>query len=195
MRSIPACAGEPHPYGRKQELPPVYPRVRGGTMKEEIPEGSSKGLSPRARGNRCSSGSRRSRSRSIPACAGEPSIVASLMPSQGVYPRVRGGTLRHIGSNLLGSGLSPRARGNPIELAIAANPQRSIPACAGEPQLSTGFSTGSPVYPRVRGGTGAMAFARLRSNGLSPRARGNPSSHARIMPSTRSIPACAGEPD
>ena len=115
--SIPACAGEPRVRPVLQlERQWVYPRVCGGTSTVHI-EASA---------------------RSIPACAGEPfrrcgsggglspRVRGNLQrtyqsPEQEVYPRVCGGTSQ-IASRY---GLSPRVRGKP----------RSIPACAGEPEM------------------------------------------------------------
>ena len=70
--SIPACAGEPaHTLGAPCTLQ-VYPRVCGGTEEEESDPKEAGGLSPRVRGNPFAMPSGRHRSRSIPACAGEP---------------------------------------------------------------------------------------------------------------------------
>ena len=71
--------------------------------------------------------------RSIPACAGEPSVTVSVITHIWVYPRVCGGT-NNAPCNLHGhDGLSPRVRGNLLE---------------GEHEETRG-----PVYPRVCGGT------------------------------------------
>ena len=93
MWSIPACAGEPHPISAPSGQLTVYPRVCGGTRvvtvrwcrQDEVyprvcggtrqPAQSANcqaGLSPRVRGNRCWRWQGALRSRSIPACAGEP---------------------------------------------------------------------------------------------------------------------------
>ena len=50
------------------------------------------GLSPRVRGNRGSTESGTELTGSIPACAGEPVLVAPGVIPVGVYPRVCGGT-------------------------------------------------------------------------------------------------------
>ena len=51
------------------------------------------------------------------------------------------------------------------------------------------------VYPRVCGGTPASDCAAVRLAGLSPRVRGNPELAGAETSTSRSIPACAGEPD
>jgi len=72
---------------------------------------------------------------------------------EAVYPRVRGGTVDQHREQILGQGLSPRARGNRV--AGRADDERpgSIPACAGEPPDSRSTRQARRVYPRVRGGT------------------------------------------
>ena len=94
----------------------------------------------------------------------------------------------------LEKGLSPRVRGN-RRPAPPENPcPGSIPACAGEPDISAIFVKGSWVYPRVCGGTCSLPMPSGVCRGLSPRVRGN-LNHVRISKSQHgSIPACAGEP-
>ena len=50
-------------------------------------------------------------------------------------------------------GLSPRVRGNLAMLRRAAQCDRSIPACAGEPGMCRAGPPTQKVYPRVCGGT------------------------------------------
>ena len=50
------------------------------------------------------------------------------------------------------------------------------------------------VYPRVCGGTAALATLFALLEGLSPRVRGNPATRLCRPAAERSIPACAGEP-
>ena len=105
-----------------------------------------------------------------------------------------GGTLTNYRPFYALDGLSPRVRGNRRFRAFRAKGQRSIPACAGEPDRRHSGATRSRVYPRVCGGTRAVDGAMSSGVGLSPRVRGNP---GRIFPADdleRSIPACAGEP-
>ena len=72
--------------------------------------------------------------------------------------------------------------------------RRSIPACAGEPIERAGIVSYMKVYPRVCGGTWEDHFLPPADQGLSPRVRGNLWLRAEEAVSTRSIPACAGEP-
>ena len=111
-----------------------------------------------------------------------------------VYPRVCGGT-RDLRAPLPPCrGLSPRVRGNRRREQPGQVGDRSIPACAGEPNRSRFYQEDDRVYPRVCGGTPCCWIVRLSTTGLSPRVRGN---HRHIPTRQRcpgSIPACAGEP-
>ena len=132
-RSIPACAGEPADSAAVSTILAVYPRVCGGTYDSVDDCEALLGLSPRVRGNRVPPPAVMSLDRSIPACAGEPSLPSSYSPFSWVYPRVCGGTLARIAFADIRDGLSPRVRGNPLQLRQGENRHRSIPACAGEP--------------------------------------------------------------
>ena len=111
-----------------------------------------------------------------------------------VYPRVYGGTRRSIGRSLESWGLSPRVRGNHPLVTIHDNVVRSIPACTGEPSNVFRLFTLVVVYPRVYGGTALTHAGTLKSQGLSPRVRGNHSRASPCRSARRSIPACTGEP-
>ena len=194
LRSIPACAGEPHVARRVHHRHLVYPRVCGGTMRMRRRPRPLQGLSPRVRGNR-----RRRRNGlrcmgSIPACAGEPEFIRQGVRAIGVYPRVCGGTRISPSVFRPPIGLSPRVRGNRIGQPVRLGVNWSIPACAGEPTESSFRSGISPVYPRVCGGTTCVSRALSASLGLSPRVRGNRPRRLAAAARGGSIPACAGEP-
>jgi len=72
--SIPACAGEPAPVGIPRRPAWVYPRVRGGAVHGLYAAINAAGLSPRARGSPGMDRYNAAKKRSIPACAGEPSL-------------------------------------------------------------------------------------------------------------------------
>ena len=105
-----------------------------------------------------------------------------------------GGTSRSKSPARISTGLSPRVRGNPADLYAKWIRERSIPACAGEPQPARTIASGQKVYPRVCGGTQAGFSDRYVIKGLSPRVRGNPRGAGKCKARERSIPACAGEP-
>ena len=132
--------------------------------------------------------------RSIPACAGEPLGPTFRATPTTVYPRVCGGTRNHLRQRWVAGGLSPRVRGNRLCEPEGPHPQRSIPACAGEPLHRLRLGIWVSVYPRVCGGTLLNVWPKTFRCGLSPRVRGNRSGSSLACSETGSIPACAGEP-
>ena len=174
IRSIPACAGEPPTPCQVLFQATVYPRVCGGTRSTPFSRKICVGLSPRVRGNlgpRHRVGNRRG---SIPACAGEPRAHRAARETNGVYPRVCGGTGSAPFAGLPIGGLSPRVRGNQTGQASDHRWAGSIPACAGEPSLRSRPPACYGVYPRVCGGTSTSCGRVGPVPGLSPRVRGNP---------------------
>ncbi len=151
--SIPACAGEPPFASWTKADYGVYPRVCGGTAAGSVWSLSAAGLSPRVRGNRRSHSKHNTIQRSIPACAGEPTVPFQTQHDPKVYPRVCGGTASRIRVSTSSQGLSPRVRGNPLRCLMSTVGDRSIPACAGEPARGSATDRGPRVYPRVCGGT------------------------------------------
>ena len=85
-------------------------------------------------------------------------------------------------------------RGNPPSALTSPNPLRSIPACAGEPDVYVAPIGIHEVYPRLCGGTAQSKQTTRPSTGLSPPVRGNLIKTADNTERHRSIPACAGEP-
>ena len=111
-----------------------------------------------------------------------------------VYPRVCGATSMQAILTLQQYGLSPRVRGNRADGLDAVIGRRSIPACAGQPNMTRVVKPGLKVYPRVCGATTARTLKVYAVPGLSPRVRGNRDQHDRHGQLRRSIPACAGQP-
>ena len=192
--TIPACAGEPPGRYSGPCAHRDYPRVCGGTWTRRRPPETSRGLSPRVRGNRARAEAAGVKIGTIPACAGEPGEGGREGRPDWDYPRVCGGTLYRQGKISVDEGLSPRVRGNPKARLHDLGDGGTIPACAGEPLALREIRGTTWDYPRVCGGTSAFQGAQATGKGLSPRVRGNLS-----RPSTRTmqrgtIPACAGEP-
>ena len=171
--SIPACAGEPRRIIIGYLTDTVYPRVCGGTITIFWETYSCLGLSPRVRGNPGQLAVPGVGVRSIPACAGEPTVLLRGDGGEEVYPRVCGGTGGVQLGGAGGQGLSPRVRGNPVRRVALLEPVGSIPACAGEPPNAGRRPPPPGVYPRVCGGTETAGASWSRQNGLSPRVRGN----------------------
>ena len=111
-----------------------------------------------------------------------------------VYPRVCGGTKGFPACGEVIKGLSPRVRGNLDHYPHHGRRNRSIPACAGEPEPARADLCKPPVYPRVCGGTAVKGPGSVRPQGLSPRVRGNHDQSVTDLRQEGSIPACAGEP-
>ena len=185
----------------------------GGTSRDRSLTSAYSGLSPRVRGNPLAAEHSLRALRSIPACAGEPTVTWDELMTAEVYPRVCGGTKNGCASTLSGRGLSrvcggtyppatstsacrglsPRVRGNRWTTTRPARSGRSIPACAGEPPRRELPWAIPWVYPRVCGGTMIQRQCPRKRRGLSPRVRGNQETRQATRDWTRSIPACAGE--
>ena len=195
LRSIPASAGEP---GHCPRLPLevwVYPRECGGTSSTRTSLWSSRGLSPRVRGNLVALVAGSGILWSIPASAGEPLASWSGIEVSRVYPRECGGTGIGRRETCPFKGLSPRVRGNLMAIHSALPLGRSIPASAGEPLSGCPSKSFKSVYPRECGGTPRYQVRVHYLAGLSPRVRGNLTLEHLVMSIHRSIPASAGEPD
>ena len=190
----PRVRGEPRRCRLSIPRTRVYPRVCGGTNVYRWSTYRLSGLSPRVRGNPDVKNDSTSPWGSIPACAGEPRWRRGRCSPSGVYPRVCGGTSIRGDGVSDNPGLSPRVRGNRGRRRPLSMSKRSIPACAGEPTLGIPSARAPAVYPRVCGGTLKRTCSGQARRGLSPRVRGNPSTPASRRRDTRSIPACAGEP-
>ena len=173
LGSIPACAGEPSWTARHLRRAQVYPRLCGGTGGRRLAGAAGRGLSPPVRGNPSSAGSARRIGRSIPACAGEPRSTRSFSGIPRVYPRLCGGTVDRGHSQGNRGGLSPPVRGNRATQPSPRFPERSIPACAGEPGSGAYIGVVTTVYPRLCGGTDVPVVHPDAFPGLSPPVRGN----------------------
>ena len=154
-RSIPAHAGEPDIIMALPIAGMVYPRPRGGTLRNRRAYWNRMGLSPPTRGNRQDRDRVLRRLGSIPAHAGEPRTCAPTSPAPTVYPRPRGGTQAAAVSASVRKGLSPPTRGNRSIRCGCWLRRGSIPAHAGEPRYRQDGGAGGGVYPRPRGGTSA----------------------------------------
>ena len=91
-------------------------------------------------------------------------------------------------------GLSPRVRGHQQARSSDVDDNRSIPACAGSPEMGHVLHRTPEVYPRVCGVTNSQRPADRWKAGLSPRVRGHPAAWLDRLSNARSIPACAGSP-
>ena len=192
--SIPACTGKPPAPGLWCCPGRVYPRVYGETSSLARPCSTSRGLSPRVRGNPLYLANGIDISRSIPACTGKPCSRRPTRTTWRVYPRVYGETAATRPSSRFATGLSPRVRGNRVSSELWPYCSWSIPACTGKPKSTITSSRWDRVYPRVYGETTTCPSAAPSGTGLSPRVRGNRIVGFHGLYGLGSIPACTGKP-
>ena len=171
-RSIPAWAGNPflspcgwgcgrvyprvggEPLGSPDDINGrymVYPRVGGEPQEGMRYVMSQVGLSPRGRGTPGEAHAAADNRRSIPAWAGNPLRMGSVMTRPQVYPRVGGEPLTCTSIGWTFRGLSPRGRGTQGEANGNFSARGSIPAWAGNPPPSPRAASQPRVYPRVGG--------------------------------------------
>ena len=151
--SIPAWAGQPRPATGHPERERVYPRVGGATTGLRLYDVNPAGLSPRGRGNQGVQDTDRVPIGSIPAWAGQPIVYHGGCMCREVYPRVGGATAPAVPPSGLNQGLSPRGRGNHVQVDPEPLTAGSIPAWAGQPTHYSRKLIQNRVYPRVGGAT------------------------------------------
>ena len=152
------------------------------------------GLSPLARGNRCTTRGCRSLLGPIPAGAGQPCSGSTGAEASGAYPRWRGATVPWPDDTLTRAGLSPLARGNLVQREQPAERPGPIPAGAGQPARGSRARRAAGAYPRWRGATVSTVFRAKSLMGLSPLARGNREERRHGVNEVGPIPAGAGQP-
>ena len=191
---IPARAGQPTWSSPACRTSRAYPRSRGATGEPTFAREAYEGLSPLARGNLLPNRPALKRLRPIPARAGQPCGVWSVIRAGRAYPRSRGATWRERREAVSWLGLSPLARGNRRQRGRRRRRQRPIPARAGQPRGRGRGRAPWGAYPRSRGATLHGIGHDDPFRGLSPLARGN-----RVEPGDGAvddgpIPARAGQP-
>ena len=152
------------------------------------------GLSPHVRGSRGARFADESPVGSIPACAGKPISTWRRATISRVYPRMCGEAFLIAAAISFVCGLSPHVRGSPNQDGAGVKVLRSIPACAGKPELILRSAIVMRVYPRMCGEAGVFLKTTLGKSGLSPHVRGSHPPRGGSLRTTRSIPACAGKP-
>ena len=130
----------------------------------------------------------------IPAYAGEPSVVSVSSPMTRDHPRLRGGTNGKTLDGGYATGPSPPTRGNQCYDRARRVIVGTIPAYAGEPYRRAACAVLAEDHPRLRGGTPASPSAVIRIRGPSPPTRGNQGFGLCDAVPAGTIPACAGEP-
>ncbi len=133
------------------EIKTVYPRWRGEHEAISKTPAIAAGLSPLARGTPGVERQMTEKERFIPAGAGNTSPLLTPGKSAAVYPRWRGEHPFIFVSSWRDLGLSPLARGTRRRFIVNVQPQRFIPAGAGNTTGQPQRFTVMPVYPRWRG--------------------------------------------
>ena len=130
----------------------------------------------------------------IPARAGQPALRQGAHGCDGAYPRSRGATWGLRVPPTFWPGLSPLARGNLGQANLGATNYGPIPARAGQPSFADWSEARRWAYPRSRGATPTDRLQYVRTEGLSPLARGNLLDSQELFDRVGPIPARAGQP-
>ena len=191
-RFIPARAGNTEEDAGRDEAIPVHPRSRGEHDPGRLTRGHRDGSSPLARGTRRELRPAPRRRRFIPARAGNtaPGRAARRPPT--VHPRSRGEHRRPRRGAPPRPGSSPLARGTHHRDRPHIEPDRFIPARAGNTDGRSEIREERSVHPRSRGEHRVRAHRPAVADGSSPLARGTPDHHLPDRRRRRFIPARAG---
>ncbi len=130
---IPACAGRPLRVNHRSWPAWAHPRVCGATFAGEEDSDPGRGSSPRVRGDRLLRDLDRAQPGLIPACAGRPPHWTKRRSTTGAHPRVCGATEVYEADQAIGTGSSPRVRGDQLGQRVDGDLEGLIPACAGRP--------------------------------------------------------------
>ena len=171
-RFIPAYAGNAGCAGAAARPRTVHPRVCG--------ERAGPALAGRAD------------LRFIPAYAGNASPRKTGLGCTSVHPRVCGEREGTAGTVDSLNGSSPRMRGTRGNGGHGGQPERFIPAYAGNARLAAPGASGRSVHPRVCGERTRRGRVMPNRFGSSPRMRGTPISNFWLITQSRFIPAYAG---
>ena len=171
-RFIPACAGNSSAACHLPSWRAVHPRVCGELVVIVRPLIGRRGSSPRVRGTQRAFGVVPHAERFIPACAGNSRRRRRRPPSPPVHPRVCGELPCWRANPRIADGSSPRVRGTPWPRLHVVEPERFIPACAGNSPSRSGACPCRPVHPRVCGELRLEEAFDSRCVGSSPRVRG-----------------------
>ena len=150
------------------------------------------GSSPHARGTLPTIRVCPAENRFIPACAGNALRRFAVSRRPAVHPRMRGERGHCAEAACLDGGSSPHARGTQVSGRPDRMAMRFIPACAGNATNAAQLRLQRAVHPRMRGERLPPLPAAPGRTGSSPHARGTPTESTCSHPSSRFIPACAG---
>ncbi len=150
-RFIPAPAGNTAGFRRSIERYGVHPRARGEHPPATSAGSLSAGSSPRPRGTQRILEYRAGLGRFIPAPAGNTSPRRQGQRTGPVHPRARGEHDETFVTARGECGSSPRPRGTQVARARVPDPDRFIPAPAGNTASPPPAPDPPAVHPRARG--------------------------------------------
>ena len=194
LRPIPARTGQPGVIQDNGNTSWAYPRSHGATAPGFQILVMFLGLSPLARGNLATEIVVAVPDGPIPARTGQPYHPLQVKPWMRAYPRSHGATTNRFYSWFNYRGLSPLARGNPVEHVGRLKSPGPIPARTGQPCRRCGAASPLGAYPRSHGATTAKSWPTRTARGLSPLARGNLPSFDHARCNHGPIPARTGQP-
>ncbi len=131
-RIIPAHAGQTQRVAPARRMGPDHPRACGANPQPAVVAHLPSGSSPRMRGKLLLCDIRKPRARIIPAHAGQTMTFRPIRRATPDHPRACGA---NVAANDMGDGVtgsSPRMRGKHGTIKHAADPDRIIPAHAGQ---------------------------------------------------------------
>ena len=192
VRFIPAPAGNRYCHRLCWYVVAVHPRACGEQASCSNSTRQAIGSSPRLRGTEAVLAWVPSKTRFIPAPAGNSSICLVARGPSTVHPRACGEQcpLGLAPKGVVGS--SPRLRGTVCEYLDGGIPDRFIPAPAGNRDSMRSRLRPGPVHPRACGEQWKVPVFRDLGFGSSPRLRGTEAVLAWVPSKTRFIPAPAG---
>ena len=193
VRIIPARAGQTQSMSMALSYMPDHPRACGANCILMPYMSMLHGSSPRVRGKPTIVNQSFTKSRIIPARAGQTRPLAVCSTVVADHPRACGANDVSPRDGGASDGSSPRVRGK-LEHAVGDTAQiRIIPARAGQTSGWRGSRRFRPDHPRACGANDAMLRLISRPLGSSPRVRGKHHRYARLRVHERIIPARAGQ--
>ena len=191
-RFIPAYAGNSGERNRDSVSDTVHPRLRGELIRPLAFMSNSNGSSPLTRGTHANALPAPTASRFIPAYAGNSLSHSVFCGRSSVHPRLRGELTALVLAFFGAFGSSPLTRGTPDIGQRCIDPNRFIPAYAGNSIAGSRQVLPYPVHPRLRGELGYEAEIVTYSAGSSPLTRGTRTLSVSDDMAFRFIPAYAG---
>ena len=150
-RIIPAYAGSTVKPLRSGLRHTDHPRIRGEHFLITSAKSPTVGSSPHTRGALPDNVGQVADGRIIPAYAGSTTVRSISLISRRDHPRIRGEHADYLKEGQNSGGSSPHTRGARVFAGPAAPGAGIIPAYAGSTPSLSGWPTGSPDHPRIRG--------------------------------------------